>query len=198
MGFSISLKDKTEENVDRQSKIPEGWYKAVLDDVVNDESKGTCTLTFAIANGVYTGMTATDRLFDPEMEQDDAKRQRKIDKIATAATRLGLLKKEDLGKEDFVPVFEDAIGTEVVIEIEHSKMQNGGMWAQVKWLGFYPLDHYDVPDNVREALQLPPAREAPKGATGVKTAPKSGKGAKPAAKPAARQNPASEDLAANL
>lgn len=137
MGFRIDLTNDTEETVERGDQPGPGWYLAKLEDVYEDVAKaGATVLKFKIAVGEYEGRTQFDRLFDPNLA-DDEKAKKSTQRIKMVAHRLGLIGEGDYGGEAEID-FVNAIGWEGFLRIETNK--NSG-YTGIAYNGIFPLDY---------------------------------------------------------
>lgn len=171
MAFKLNLSGaKSVEDLDRESHVEPGWYRAKVEDATQNDKTGAEVIVCQVMGGRFDGCKADIQLQDPEQVTDVKKAERAISRIQVIATRLGLVSKEMLGNDDVDINFNDAIGKEVVIECEAREYtkDNGtkSSFTGIAYTGIYPLDHEKIPDQVRKDLGLPPARKSTKSQSG--------------------------------
>jgi hypothetical protein len=160
--FTIDLAGDKVENLDRGRNADPGWYRAVLEDAYDDAKSGRTVLEWSVmAPGTWKGQKLFDRVSDPSTASSDSAAAITLRRIKLLGKRLGLIRPEHENHQIDLD-FLDAIGGEFVVEYVHRRYQDeGGNWqtsAEVAFDGVYPLDHPKIPENVRKALELPPAR----------------------------------------
>lgn len=158
--FSVDLTDDSPEGVDTGGRVPAGWYRAFVHDVVDDVKSGKTMIAFRITAGSQKDATVYERLSDPDLVESEKGKRVSLTRIKLFASRLGLIKADAFGRQadgDFV----DAIGTECVIQVVHRPYPDKTTGApqvsvELDFAGIYPLDHAKIPADVRKALGLPP------------------------------------------
>lgn len=170
MAVKLNLSGKQKlEDLDRPNNVEPGWYKAKVADTRMNEDESAEIITFAVVGGRFDGCLNDMMLVHPnvagEKVTNEHEREKKIEqatrRIQAIAYRLGIITKDMLGSEVDIE-FANAMGREVVIDCESreytKKDGTKGTAVGIKYLGVYPLDHEDIPDDVRKDLRLGPAR----------------------------------------
>jgi hypothetical protein len=159
--FTVDLSEDTPDTLDRGRDVEPGWYKCALEDVFDDTKSGATVFEHRILEGKYKNARIFDRINDPALATKDNAADVIMRRVKLLAVRLGLLKADACGQQKELD-FVDAIGSTVVVHVEHRKYQdaqgNNKEITSVKFDGVYPLDHEKIPEAVRKALGLPAAK----------------------------------------
>lgn len=140
------------------SRADPGFYLATLESELENQETGAEELTFRITGPRFKGQAVTKRINNPGLADTEkaAEGQSKVARLW--ATRLGILKKEDAGKQVELD-WSKAVGWKGVIELElHEYVRDdgkAGKAVQFTYLGVYPLDHEKIPAVERARLGLP-------------------------------------------
>lgn len=174
--------NRNRDEIDNGGRAPDGFYKANLAEVEDDQEDGAKLFKFKVSEGPYAGVVHTERISNPMMADTPAKAATIIKRAKLFASRLGLVSDSDLGRVSEIN-FDRAAGVPVVIHLKTNKFtgKDGSQkeFQNLAFDGVYPFDHPDVPQPVRMSLGLPAAR-ARTGAAGAKGATPAG-GTAPAA-----------------
>lgn len=190
------------------NRIPPGYYLAEVTDHFEDQKSdyaGSYRFEITLKGATFfAGRKLNYNYSDPGQISDPKKADGAKARVRMLASRLGLVKADDFGRA--VPInFDDAIGAQLVVQVEArpSKDDLAKVYANIAYAGLFPLDHPDIPAEVRTAIGLPPAREKSASVAGVSAAPKAAGGrangratsasAQAAGVPAASGSPASRD-----
>lgn len=184
MGFALDFSsDDDLDKIDRGNSVEPGWYRAVLTDTSEDKN-GNQSMEWTVKGGASDGSKVFDTLVNPSNPETEKGQKFCAQRAKLYASRLGLLKGEELGQSSVELDWMQAIGGEYVLNLalDSYSDQQGNKREKVKpkFDGVFPLDHEKIPDAVRKALSLPPARK--KGG-----APPTAGNTTPAAPPAASQ-----------
>jgi hypothetical protein len=157
MGWKLNLKDDRYDDLGN-AKPTIGWYKATIDDVKENSETGNMEFDFRITGPTIGGAVHKEFLNNPELQSTEKATAYAIRKSKDWAKRLGLLTREDEGREDFEAEWANAIGKEVVIRLKDGSYTAGDgsrrERVEVDWAPF-PLDHQGVPADARQLLGLP-------------------------------------------
>lgn len=151
--------------VESGGRVQDGWYRAKLAKVEDNQQDGSAELTFAVTAGNFTGQTVGKKVWNPKFSNTPENAQKAAVEAKTILYRLGLCSKDDItnGKQ-VSKSFAEAVGREYVIQAKSRtyKGKDGSDQATVEVArfppGIYPLDHPNIPANVRTALALGAAR----------------------------------------
>jgi hypothetical protein len=138
-----------------------GFYRAILDEVKESEhSEGAVDFYYRVTMGDYKGSIVRDTLYHPDYARKDSSAPGLARRLRILAGRLGLW--DGKPGEAVNVCWLDAIGREVVIQAIEDKYKDKGGVERVNYkpdfAGIFPLDHHEIPEAVRTALALPPAR----------------------------------------
>jgi hypothetical protein len=164
--YDLDLSAYTDrEQVEAGEKVPADWYRTVLSEHYEDHNKeGQFVFEFKVNGGLYDGKKLFYRLTDPRYMDDEGKAKMARSRIGIVASRLGLIRDEDLGKPNTSVDFDQAVGHEFVVRVqEQTNKTSGETFSGIGYVEIYPLDHPKLPKDVRAKLQLPPARDGGKG-----------------------------------
>jgi hypothetical protein len=167
--FTVDLSQDTPETIDRGREVENDWYSAVVHDVGEDPRNGAVLFEFKVVAGMetkgkYAGAIIVERLFDPDLADTEQKREMGVRRQKLFASRLGLLAADAYGHQasgDWM----DGVGKAVVVQVDKQSYTDAQgekkEFTSVKFAGIFPPDHEKIPDPVRQALGLPPARLSP-------------------------------------
>ena len=178
MGMVLDLdltKFDNQDDLEQGDKVPPGWYPARLTDHYEDQkNEGLYVFEYTLADacGAFGGKKMFQRINDPRSTDDPKKAATYMNRARALASRLGLVSTDALGRQTQAE-FDQAIDSDVVVKIVNRPDRDdpNKVWNEIDYLGVYPPNHPDVPDDERKRWGLPAAR------------PKTGAGAKAAAKP---------------
>lgn len=154
---------ETAETIDTGGRLAEGWYLATLAETSDNQQNGSKELTFAVKGGPYSGMKAKKDLWNPQFSDTPDKAKQAMQHAKAWAYRLGLLTEEQFkAPKTYAINWDGAVGKVYVIEVKTRKYtkKDGtqGEVTEVGYLGCYPLDHPDIPEDTRKELAIGPAR----------------------------------------
>lgn len=216
MGLTMELDltgQESREQMEAGDRIAVGWYRGVVDDHLDDRNNdGQYMLVCRVEGAGYDPAAKrpiagfdgkkTKYFFSDPRTVDADKQKKALDRVQMLASRLNLVRDDQLGKPGVAIDFDQAVGTAIVFQIEVNTWDEKDELGQVvgkksthriAYAGIYPPDHEKIPADVREALKLPPART--KGSAGGPSNGTSAGGSTPTA-PASQ--PAKPDPFANL
>jgi hypothetical protein len=170
MAVKLNLSGKTKvEDLDRPSHVEAGWYRAKLVDVTdNDKSTGDI-LKFEIVGGRFDGVQTDIMIIYPQYAGDEAPSEKERDRkekmaeqrLMALAARMGLISNDMLGSGEAEIDFNEALEREYVIECasrEYTKKDGTkGSSTNITYMGIFPANHPDIPEQVRKDLKLPAA-----------------------------------------
>lgn len=190
--------------LDSGGRVQDGWYRAKLGEVTDNQQDGSAELSFVITVGQFSGQKLEKKVWNPKFSNTPENAKKAAVEAKTILYRLGLCTKEDITNgKPMQKSFSEAVGREYVVQAKSRtyKGKDGSDQHAIEVArfppGVYPLDHPNIPAEVRTALALGPARArdasdgpAPAAAAGT---PANGTAATPAAPP-----PNAAELAAKL
>ena len=187
--FTVDLSEDTPDTLDRGRGVDPGWYRCDLDDVYDDSKTGATVFEYKVLEPAkWKGTKIFDRVSDPEQADREGAANMIMRRVKLLGSRLGLLKADACGQQTELD-FMDAIGQQVVVQVEHRKYKdkegNDREINSVKFDGVYPVDHEKIPEAARKVLGLPPAR-VKEGAAAGAAGGGNGSGRKPPLSPAAQ------------
>lgn len=189
MGWKINLGNDTPESVDALQALP-GWYKSTLESASEDGKTGAMILDFRITGPSFAGAHVKDRVWNPEYANEEKKIDATDKRAKAVMSRLGLLSKDEFGREVEVE-FEEAVGKEFVLKVIQDDFEGKDGKNVEKtglgYLGMFPTDHPSIPPDVRVKLGLPLLAGQEPGKEDGKGPDADGKGAK---KPRKAKDPA--------
>lgn len=212
----IAPEEIDEQGLESRGKMPSGYYRAECTDCFPDDKDHTgVKVVYKITAGPFASREITDTVWDPNNSDSDEKRKSALQRMLLVFKRLGC-RDENSNKVNL----RAAVGRQVVLHLvkqkeawcqtcETTKVKGdksrkcptcGGAYkwvdiedsfCNVEFDGVYPFDHPKIPAEVREALQLGPARpDDHEQSAAVTPAPAAATAAasrtKPAARPASR------------
>lgn len=113
----------------KSNMFPEGLNRAILVEVEEHDTKNNSSVRLVFANG------------DFEHNEDLWLSEKAQGRLTLISRRLGLIK--DTGDEEQEVLFDNAVGTEYVIDIAHEKNQNDETVTKMTYSGVWPMDHED-------------------------------------------------------
>lgn len=157
MGWKVNLAGDTPESVDGIQPLP-GWYKATLESASEDGKTGAMILDFRITGPTFAGAHVKDRVWNPEYANEEKKIEATAKRAKAVMSRLGLLSKDEFGREIEVE-FEEAVGREFALKVIQDDFEgkDGKNVEKVGlgYLGMFPCDHPNIPPEARTKLGLP-------------------------------------------
>lgn len=155
---TIDTRGRSVEDVDRGGQLAPDWYFARIADVYEDRRDGSTVLDFKIVGGPFDGSGSNIKLFEPDPGASEAERRRTMQRRQTWAYRVGLIRKDQIGQA--VPIdWTKCLGQTVFLKIEEQRekdratgRETGRVFTRPGYLGAYPLDHHEVPADVRARL----------------------------------------------
>lgn len=162
MGFAVDFtEDDDLEKIDRGNSLEPGWVRAVVTDTSEDKNGGQ-SFEWTVKGGASDGAKFFDTLFNPSNSASEKGAKFCAQRAKLVASRLGLLKGDELGKAVELDWMQ-AIGNEYVVKLvaDNYKDTKGNDRESIKpaFDGIFALDHEKIPDAIRKALSLPPARK---------------------------------------
>lgn len=182
--FEIPVDGEIDERaLENRGKLPTGYYRAECADCYPDQKDNSgVKVLYKITAGPFTGRELTDTVWDPEQSETEEKRKSATQRMLLVFKRLGC-REEKTNKVNL----RLAIGKQVVLHLKKPQeaycqtcdvfkpkgdrakkcptcggaykwLENEDGFANVDFDGVYPLDHPLIPADVREKLQLGPAR----------------------------------------
>lgn len=174
--FKVDLTNDTPEKVEGGDKPPIGWYMAKLEDVFQDEKdQGVEVHQFVLlepARG-YEGKKLFNRIYDPEMSENEEQASNAADLVKRLAKRMGLLADGDYGRQTDKD-FGDCIGNTYLLKVTSATEKTIDSKGKEKYVptdkfppkidkfsGVYPLDYpkdklpKDFPNDLRPFLTGP-------------------------------------------
>jgi hypothetical protein len=149
LNFDFNTSDvKTDQDLDLGRDLPKGKYVVVVEAIEKDQGQGTPAykFTFSVTAGAFKGRKVFERLFLSEKANK---------RVILFGSRLGLIAEKELGKESVRKSWKEAIGKEVVIEVENEEYEakDGSKKQRTKMTfgGIYKLDDPKVADVVKAA-----------------------------------------------
>lgn len=198
MGFKLDLEFKAEDAQTLESgtvRIP-GWYRAVLQEITEEEEKGYWDIQYRVTAGPWAGSTIHDKLWKPENAADTEKAEGSRKRIKLVLKRLGVWDGQPTAREFDLA---ECIDRECWLKLgERSYKGKDGAMAKsvdVEWAGIYPLDDERVPAEVRNpGSPGGVAKAGRKTATAARPEASNGKAYTPPPVPAAKPKPDYSDL----
>lgn len=164
--WDFNFAGETPAFVDSGGRLQEGWYRAKLTEVKDNQQDGSADLVFTVTVGQFAGQSIDKKVWNPRFSNTPENAKKAAIEAGTTLYRLGLCTKEEIkaGKQIQRP-FSDAIGREYVVQAKNRayKGKDGSDQTATEVCrfppGIYPLDHPSIPEAVRTALNLGPARQ---------------------------------------
>ena len=186
MGFELDIGDKTPAELEKEiGSIKPGFYWVALTES-EDREDGDIWLHFTITRGDYKGRKLTIFLKNPEMIDDEKKRNGAKNRAVTFGNRMGAVGPDSKGV--ITLDFASCVDREYIARIVTEEF-NGRSQSRIEYFaGIYPATgHADIPSEAYNSLGLPPRPEPepPAGKKKGKTVGKTGTPTKPAASAAA-------------
>lgn len=157
---------------DQSSQLEPGFYRAIVNEVYEDHAEPGCyVFKFKITHGPRRNQILTDWLRHPNLAQDTDKAKTMHKRFLGWLKRLGLITAEMAAAGKINCEIESSLGTEVVLKMvvkdqkekvvdpygKESWQKTGQRFTNIDYMGVYPLTHYEIPDEMRAELELPPA-----------------------------------------
>jgi len=146
-----------------EGKLPDGWYRAKLEKVTDNQQNGAKELEFRVCHGPLTGCTFTERLQNPGLATETDKAEFAHKKLKCYGSRLGLVDESADGKK-VQRAFGTVIGKEVVVRLETTlSKKDNKHYQNVANFGFdfYHVGHPKMPAEAYTATGLPVPAGAP-------------------------------------
>lgn len=125
----MAVKARVKKNVSSSEQFPEGFHRAILVEVEEHDTKNNSAVRLIFANG------------DLELKEDLWLSEKAQARLTLMTRRLGLI--DDSGDEDQEILFDNAVGSEFVIEVKHELDQSDRTVTRLTYGGLWPLDHED-------------------------------------------------------
>jgi hypothetical protein len=158
---------------DQSTRLEPGWYRAIVNEVYEDhEQTGKFVLKFKLTKPTrFAGRDVMEWLEHPSLGTDEKGAETRKKRFLGWLKRLGLITAEMIASGNIAPNLEDALGREVVLFLIHKAKRvewinpaNGKKewkddpdhpgYSNVDFMGVFPLDHYEIPDDLRGTANL--------------------------------------------
>lgn len=175
--WKVDFTGDKEEDLDRIDPLP-GWYRATVAAIEDDDKSGAQVVHYKITGPAFAGAVIYEKVWNPENAETEEKAAKTMARAKKVMSRLGLVGKDDLGREKVIK-WDACIGREMVLQVidDSYEGKDGKKVAKVScgYLGMFPTDHASIPPAVRVQLGLPllagqTVEEAKKTAAGKRTA----------------------------
>jgi len=126
------VKDKDESEFSNYTQIPDGNYKAVIDDLEITESKSgkpMFVLSFKITEGEFKDQI--HKQFIMLCANDETQLARNLNRYATTVKKLGI--DTDKGIEDTFNQLGKGLNKEVIVKVETSVAKNGNSYTNTSF-----------------------------------------------------------------
>lgn len=161
MGFELDIGDKTPAELEKEiGSIKPGFYWVALTES-EDREDGDIWLHFEITKGDYKGRKLTIFLKNPEMIDDEKKRNGAKNRAVTFGNRMGAVGPDSKGV--ITLDFASCVDREYIARIVNEEF-NGRSQSRIEYFsGIYPATgHADIPNEALVSLGLPPRPEPEK------------------------------------
>lgn len=161
MSWDLDFRGDNIEALEAGGRLPPGFYVAKVDNFAEDQKDGAGVFTFLVSAGPFAGQKTEAKLFNPKFADTAERAANAVRRAKVWAARLGLVGADDLTK--IVPLdFRKAVNHNCVLKMETDSYEDrSGVkreTVKVGYMGVYPLDHPDIPEDFRMAMNLGPAR----------------------------------------
>ncbi len=150
-----SIKDGSE--LEDSAPIPSGFHRAKVRAVHQDQKTGAMKVIWEILSPPWAGSTLTETHNLPGLCREQAKIPGMIRKLGLFLYRMGLMKKEQMGKP-FPFDEQDLVGIERVLEVERKvakdKPADSRQYSNVVYGAYWADDRPEIPGHERARLGM--------------------------------------------
>lgn len=146
---------ETPETLEAGGRAAEGYYKARGKSAKANQQNGAMDLEWVISEGPFAGVSVDKQLWNPKFSDTPEKSRQAMQHAKSIAKRCGLITDEQAKAPGMVPVdWEKIAGVERVIHVKkrtYAKRDgSAGEVTEIAYMGIYPFDHPDIPDDFRK------------------------------------------------
>ena len=155
------------EELEETAPIEDGFYKAVVASVTQDQKTGALKIHWRIQSPPWVGATLTETVNLPAFCQESSKIKGIRDKLNLFLYRMGLIPKDMLGKPNKIDE-QKLVGISRVLQIERKvgkdKPSDSRKFSNVCYGCYYTEDRAEIPghERIRIGLPLLPGQSAEK------------------------------------